>query len=129
MIKYSDSVENITPGMLNGFFEGWKKPQTTKNHLKILKNSDYIILAIDTDNSRVIGFITALADNVQAAFIPLLEVLPEYRCKGIGSKLVSRMLEKLKDIPAIDLTCEPELQKFYMRFGMVPSAGMIIRDC
>lgn len=128
MIEYTDSVEEITTEMLTGFFEGWKKPHTPKDHIKILHNSDYIVLAIDREKDRVIGFITALTDNMQSAFIPLLEVLPDYRKQGIGSELMSRMLGKLKGIPAIDLTCDPDMQKFYSKLGMKPSVGMIIRD-
>jgi len=128
MIKYTDSTNNITPEMLKGFFHGWKKPHTPEGHLKIFKNSDYIVLAVDTETHRVVGFITALTDKVQSAFIPLLEVLPDYRKQGIGTALVSRMLEKLREIPAIDLTCDVELQKFYSRFGMIQSVGMIIRN-
>lgn len=128
MIEYTDSVENITSRMLEGFFEGWKKPHAPEEHLEILKNSDHIVLAIDSDKRKVVGFITALTDRVQSAFIPLLEVLPRYRKRGIGSALVSRMLEKLKGIPAIDLMCDHALQRFYSKFGMVPSVGMIVRD-
>ena len=113
MIKYTDSTNNINPEMLKGFFQGWKKPHTPEDHLKI-------VLAVDTDSHRVVGFITALTDKMQSAFIPLLEVLPDYRKQGIGTALVSRMLEKLKGIPAIDLTCDAELQKFYSKFSMYP---------
>jgi len=128
MIEYTDSVEGITTDMLTGFFEGWKKPPNLENRLKILHNSDHIVLAIDREKDRVVGFITALTDDTQSAFIPLLQVLPDYRRQGIGSELVSRMLKKLKGIPAIDLTCDPDMQKFYSKFGMKPSVGMIIRD-
>ena len=79
MIEYIDTVENIATQMLKGFFAGWKKPRTPEEHLEILKNSNHIILAIDSDNGKVVGFITALTDTIQSAFIPLLEVLPEYR--------------------------------------------------
>lgn len=114
--------------MLKGFFQGWRKPPTPEDHLNILRNSDCIVLALDTDRSCVVGFITALTDKVQSAFIPLLEVLPDYQRQGIGSELVRRMLAKLKPIPAIDLTCDPSLQKFYAKFGMTPSVGMVVRD-
>lgn len=127
MIEYTDSVEEITTAMLIGFFKGWKKPHTPEGHLKILHNSDHIVLAIDRERNRVVGFITALTDDVQSAFIPLLEVLPDYRRQGIGSELVSRMLRKLAGIPAIDLSCDPDVQKFYSKFGMIPSVGMSIR--
>lgn len=128
MIRYSDSKAGVTPDMLQGFFQGWKSPRTPEEHLEMLKNSTHVMLAIDTETDRVVGLVTALTDHVQAAFIPLLEVLPEYQHQGIGTELVSRMLQKLKGIPCIDLTCDPAMQKFYARFGMAPSAGMVIRD-
>ncbi|MEA3356675.1 MAG: GNAT family N-acetyltransferase [Candidatus Bipolaricaulota bacterium] len=128
MTEYTDSVGEITAVMLIGFFKRWKKPHTPDDHLKILHNSDYIVLAIDREKNKVVGFITALTDNIQTAFIPLLEVLPDYRKQGIGSELTSRMLKKLKGIPAVDLTCDPDMQKVYSKFGMKPSVGMIIRD-
>ena len=114
--------------MLEGFFKNWKKPHSPGEHLQILKNSDHIVLAIAADKDKVVGFITALTDGIQSAFIPLLEVLPEYQKRGIGSNMMSRMLEKLEGIPAIDVMCDPPLQRFYATFGMVPSVGMIIRD-
>ena len=86
------------------------------------------MLAIDEESRRVVGFVTALTDGVQAAFIPLLEVLPEYRGRGIGSELMRRVLGLLSDLTAIDLTCRPELQPFYARFGMQPSVGAILRN-
>jgi len=127
MIDYTDSVEHITAGMLTGFFEGWKKPQPPPAHLRILQQSDHIVLAIDREKNSVVGFITALTDEVQSAFIPLLEVLPDYRGQAIGSELLSRMLRKLEGIPAIDLMCDPPLQAFYAQFGMMPSVGMCMR--
>ena len=35
------------------------------------------------DAGRVVGFVTAISDGVLSAYIPLLEVLPEYQ--GAGS--------------------------------------------
>ena len=128
MIQYADSVEGITAQMLQGFFEGWKRPHSPEGHLTILKNSDHVVLAVDPEAAKVVGFVTGLTDGVQAAFISLLEVLPAYRGNGIGSALMSKMLKKLRGIPAIDLTCDPSLQDFYARLGMVPSVGMVIRD-
>lgn len=128
MIQYADSVQGITAQMLQGFFEGWKRPHSPEGHLTILRNSDHLVLAIDPEAGKVVGFVTALTDGVQAAFIPLLEVLPAYRVKGIGTALMSEMLNKLRGIPAIDLTCDSSLQDFYARLGMVPSVGMVIRE-
>jgi ribosomal protein S18 acetylase RimI-like enzyme len=128
MIIYTDSTTNIRPEMLQDFFQGWRKPRTPQEHLQILDNSSFVVLAVESETTRVVGFINALSDGLQAAFISLLEVLPEYQRQGIGSELVKRMLEKLKHIPAIDLTCDPEVQGFYARVRMLPSVGMVVRN-
>ena len=58
-----------------------------------------------------------------SAFIPLLEVLPEYQRRGIGSELVRRMLLLLADTYMIDLCCDEELVGFYERFGLADGSG------
>jgi ribosomal protein S18 acetylase RimI-like enzyme len=127
MIEYTNSVQNITIDMLKGFFTEWNTPQTPEHHLKILENNSYIVLALDTDTKCAVGFITALTDNVQAAFISMLEVLPSYQNNGIGSQLVIKMLDQLKDVPTVDLMCNTDKQEFYSKFGMKPSVGMVLR--
>ena len=129
MIRYTDSVEDITPQQLcGGFFEGWPNPPTPETHLKILKNSDYVVLAIDSETNAVVGFVTAISDGVLSAYIPLLEVLPSYQRRGIGTELMRPMMEKLRDLYMIDLMTGPELEHFYRRFGMEPAFGMSIRN-
>ena len=128
MIKYTYTAEHITPAMLQGFFVDWPNPPSDKTHLNLLKNSDMIVLATDTKKHIVIGFITAVTDNVLSCYIPFLEVLPEYQHKGIGKKLVHRMFKKLKSAYMVDLMCDTNLEVFYKRFKMQPSSGMILRN-
>jgi ribosomal protein S18 acetylase RimI-like enzyme len=92
----------------------------------MLKGSDAIVLAADDPN--VVGFVTGISDGVVTASIPLLEVLPAYRGKGIGSELMRRMLEKLRHLYGVDLVCDAELQPFYQRFGLRPYTAMIYRN-
>jgi predicted N-acetyltransferase YhbS len=63
-----------------------------------------------------------------SAYIPLLEVLPEYQNQGIGKELVRRILEELQDFYMIDTVCDEKLQTYYEKFGMLKSAGMILRN-
>ena len=72
--------------------------------------------------------INALSDGVLMAYIPLLEVLPEYQGQGIGRTLVERMLARLGNLYAVDLLCDPELQPFYAQAGMRPATGMLLRN-
>ena len=87
-----------------------------------------VVLAIDDGADVVAGFITAITDSVLAAYIPLLEVLPSYRGRGIGRRLVERMLERLRGLYMIDLMCDAELQPFYGKLGMTPATGVMIHD-
>jgi ribosomal protein S18 acetylase RimI-like enzyme len=127
MIRYVNSAAGIAPTQLGGFFEGWRAPPSADGHLSMLQGSDHVVLAIDHDRTSVVGHITAITDGIASAFIPMLEVLAEYRGRGIGHELVLRMLAQLSDYPSIDLTCDQELQPFYERFGMHASVGMVIR--
>lgn len=128
MLTYTHSLDGITADKLQGFFVGWPNPPNSETHLRILQGSSHLVLAVDDQNGQVVGFMTAVSDGVSAAYIPHLEVLPEYQQKGIGSELVKRMLEMLRNIYMIDLTCDPDLQPFYQRFGMRPYSAMIVRN-
>jgi ribosomal protein S18 acetylase RimI-like enzyme len=129
MIKYIDVVDGIKPENLRGFFVGWPNHPSPEKHLEILKNSDYVVLAIDKNTGNVVGFINALADKVLYAYIPLLEVIPGYQGQGISTKLINFMLEKLKHYYAIDICCDDELEPFYKKFNFYKVAGMIRRNC
>lgn len=127
-IRYTTSLDGITSSMLEGFLQTWRSPPPPEKLLRMLRASAHVILAIDDEHGRVVGLINAITDGVNFAFIPLLEVLSEYRGRGIGSQLVQRMLRELQDYPCIDLTCDPETQPFYEKCGMRRSTGMVIRD-
>lgn len=129
MIRYTESVEGIEPGHLTGgFFKGWGRKPSPERHLVILRGSSHVVLAIDDETGAVVGFITAISDGVLSAYIPLLEVLPANRQRGIGTELVRRMLERLKHLYMVDLLCDPDVQPFYERLGMSRATGMLRRN-
>jgi ribosomal protein S18 acetylase RimI-like enzyme len=128
MIQYTSRTDDLTPSQLTGFFEGWPNPPSPETHLEILRGSYRVMLAVDTDTDRVVGFVNAISDGVLAAYIPLLEVLPEYRGRGIGSELVRRLQALLEGLYMVDLVCNPELESYYTRLGFAPLLAMIRRD-
>lgn len=128
MITYIDSTERITASQLQGFFAEWPDPPSPQSLLRIFKGNDEIVLAVDSEAQRVVGYITAISDGVSCAYIPHLEVLEGRRGEGIGSELVRRMLAKLRHLYMIDLMCDPDVQPFYERLGLRTSTGMIIRN-
>lgn len=128
MIKYVTTPDAITPAQLTGFFVGWPSPPDNQTHLEILKAADHVVLAIDSETDQVVGFINAISDRIHAAYIPLLEVLPEYKRKGIGAELVKRILTEIGELYMIDLLCDADVQPFYEKLGLTQATGMRIRN-
>jgi len=128
MIKYLDSTAGITADQLKGFFVGWPNPPSPETHLRILINSAHIVLALDEDRKQVVGFINAISDNILSAYIPLLEVLPEYQRQGIGRELMQRMLAILDGLYMIDLMSNPSALEFYTNLGMTKEVGMSFKN-
>ncbi|MGE7674292.1 GNAT family N-acetyltransferase [Lysinibacillus sp. NPDC094403] len=125
---YKNSLDGISSDMLNGFFVDWPNPPNRQTHLKLLKNSSKVVIAIEENSNKVVGFVTAISDGVLSAYIPFLEVLPEYKNKGIGMELVKQMLKELDDIYMVDLCCDDDLVPYYEKFGMIKSNGMLVRN-
>ena len=126
MITYIDSTEDVTSAQLKGFFEGWLNPPSPKAHLELLNKSDCIVLA-KSGEGRIVGYVTALTDGVLTAYVSFLEVIPEFRGRGIGTELMKRLMQRLEELYAIDLMCDSELAPFYENLGFRPGNGMMIR--
>jgi len=128
MIRYDDRPDAADGADLLGFFEGWPDPPSPATHREILRRSDLVVLAVEEETGRVVGFVTAITDGVLAAYLPLLEVLPSYRGRGIGTELVRRMLSRLDGLYMADLLCDDDLVPFYERLGMFRVNGMARRN-
>ena len=127
MIEYADRLDGIEPRDLEGFFVGWPSPPSPERHLEVLRGSAAVVLG--RDGERVVGFVNAVSDGVLSAYIPLLEVLPDYQGRGIGSELVRRLVARLDELYMIDLCCDAELEPFYRRLGFLTlDRGMGIRN-
>ncbi len=128
MIKYIKNLDKVKKEDLEGFFVAWPNKPTKEMHYKILKNSEHIVLAIDEEQNRVVGFVNAITDKVLYAYIPLLEVLPEYQNQGIGKELLKEINDDLKNLYAIDLCCANDLVDYYKNQGFYHLNGMIKRN-
>ena len=125
-IAYTTDLAGVREEHLQGFFEGWPSPPTTG---KTSRHPSAQLPVGDRPRGRrahVVGFANAISDGVLSAFIPLLEVLPSHRNRGIGSELVRRLLDELGDLYSIDVVCDEELRPFYERFGMQPLLAMAL---
>jgi ribosomal protein S18 acetylase RimI-like enzyme len=125
VIRYTDDMAAITGVMLTGFFVGWPKAPSVQQHLAVLRGSFRSIVAIDDDTGRAVGFVNMISDGVLTAFIPWLEVLPEYQGRGIGTALMRQVLGT-DGLYSVDLVCDGPLLPYYEKLGMtaIPGAGL-----
>ena len=129
MIEYTDRLDGVAPRHLKGFFVGWPNAPSPERHLALLRCSVAVGLARESEDGRIVGFVTAVGDGVLSAYIPLLEVLPDYQGRGIGSELVRRLLAALDGTYMIDICCDADLEPFYRRLGFQTlDRGMGIRN-
>lgn len=128
MISFTSDLSGIGESQLAGFFEGWPNPPTPETHLRLLRGSTEVLLAVDDATGNVVGFANAISDGVLSAYIPLLEVLTDHRGRGIGSELMRLLLKKLEHYYMIDLLCDADVQPFYERLGMTRVGGMMRRN-
>ena len=126
-IEYRDTADGLAASQLAGFFVDWLRQPTPEAHLDILHGSAHVVVALDEASDQVVGFVTAISDGVLSAYISLLEVLPEYQGRGIGSELMRRLLSQTKGLYMVDTLCDVDVQSYYARFGMQRSRGMCIR--
>jgi ribosomal protein S18 acetylase RimI-like enzyme len=129
MIRYTDSLHGLEPSHVDGIFDGWgwPNPPDSRTLLRVLEGSYRFWLAVDSESNQVLGFINAVSDGVLSAYIPLLKVRDTHQRRGIGRELADRMLASLDHLYMIDLICEPDVQPFYEKAGMMPVHGMALR--
>jgi GNAT superfamily N-acetyltransferase len=128
VIRYTSEIEDLTADRLTGFFDEWGTRPSPEMLLRALHGAEVAIVAIDDLTDRVVGFVTAIGDGVLSAYVPLLDVVPEYRGRGIGTELMRRVLFRIGPRYMIDLTCDEDVVPFYERLGMSPGRAMMLRD-
>ena len=126
MLTYTSDLQGVTSERLSGFFVGWPSPPTPETLLRVLRGSHRVVLA--RDGEQVVGFVTAISDGVLSAYIPLLEVLPEYGGRGVGSELVRRLLADLSDLYMVDVMCDDDVAGFYAKLGLTRAGGFVNRN-
>jgi GNAT superfamily N-acetyltransferase len=127
-IEFRSAIDGIVAEQLSGFFVDWPEPPSLERHLEILTASHGVELAIDTTTNCVVGFINVISDGVFSAFIPLLEVLPEYQGRGIGGALIDRIVARYRDLYMLDLCCDERVVSVYESRDFIRVVGMVRRN-
>ncbi len=101
-------------------------PETVK---KIISGSHCFLIA--TENDSIIGMGRAISDRISDAYIQDVTVLPLFRGKKIGSRIIGTIIEKLNQdgIGWIGLIAEKNAKAFYepLGFSVMPNAAPMLR--
>lgn len=90
-----------------------------------VKGARWVIQAYD--DARLIGFCRAISDGVSNAYISSVMVHPEYRRRGIGREMLTRLLAGKADIKFV-LHTRQESAAFYAALGFAFSTDIMTRD-
>lgn len=107
---------------------GSDNPETVR---KIIEGSHCFLIA--TENDTVIGMGRAISDRASDAYVQDVTVLPEFRGKGIGTRIIRMIMERLTadGIGWIGLIAEKNARAFYepLGFSVMPNAAPMLRKC
>ena len=128
-IEYKETLE-IEPEKLDALWNaiGWKS-RGPKKWREVLSKSTYMFTAWDGDN--LIGTGRILEDGIMCMFYDI-GVDPEYQSQGVGSKILSALINHVKDknYASIGLFAweeNPANMSFYEKFGFEKSSGMELK--
>ncbi len=107
---------------------GWWKDEYDPSEIpRLIKGSFAFAVAIETTSHRAVGMGRVLSDGVSDAYIQDLVILPAFRGKGIGKKIVSLLVKQCKKagLSWIGLIAEPESEEFYLPIGFERMTGHV----
>jgi len=99
-----------------GWWKDYHKPEGIK---LLIQGSFAFAVVIDNNKGKAIGMGRIISDGISDAYIQDLIILPEYRNKGIGKKLVEILLNHCLSYGLlwIGLISEPGQDGFYKSIG------------
>ena len=99
---------------------GWWKEYYDASRLdSLIKRSFAFAIAVDNSTKKAIGMGRVISDGVSDAYLQDIVILPGYRKKGIGTKIIKFLLDYCltHGILWIGLIAEPNQDDFYSSLG------------
>lgn len=93
--------------------KGYRKPSL---YGMVNDNRSKVLLAKDS-NDNILGFLIYRMENPQHAHISCLVVDPRSQRHGIGSALMSKVIDVADENTAFSLDCRPRNEPYYRQFG------------
>jgi len=100
----------------------WKEEMDASKINDLIQGSFLFAVAIDISTSRAVGMGRVISDGIADAYIQDLVVQGDWRSWGVGTMILTLLLEecKLRNITWIGLIAEPGNEEFYRSHGFAP---------
>ncbi len=102
---------------------GWWKEEMDASRINdLIRGSFLFAVAIDISTGRAVGMGRVISDGIADAYIQDLVVQGDKRSWGVGTMIISKLLEecRIRKITWIGLIAEPGKEEFYKSLGFVP---------
>ncbi|MDD1749033.1 MAG: GNAT family N-acetyltransferase [Methanothrix sp.] len=107
---------------------GWWKEEMDASRINdLIRGSLLFAVAIDISTGRAVGMGRVISDGIADAYIQDLVVQGDKRSWGVGTMILTTLLEecKFRKISWIGLIAEPGKEEFYRSLGFTPMTGHV----
>jgi ribosomal protein S18 acetylase RimI-like enzyme len=81
-------------------------------------------------DGRLIGYVQVLSDGLRHAYVLKMIVHPDYRRRGIGGRIMAKLMELLKEQELLPtLVATPGNADFYAKFGFATNCKGLTAMC
>lgn len=123
MIEYKNELPAIEAYWPLFLSTGWNEKFNLDQQAleKAIQNSTFYVSAYEDE--RLVGFARAMSDRVMYAAIYDVMVLPEYKKRGIGKKLVENITQQCREcgVYSVHLFAASGTEPFYQKLGYTPA--------
>ena len=98
---------------------GWNRMEKELSNPRLQSFYHISVYEGEDMEQKLVGFVDCVSNGVIDAYIQDLMVHPDFQGKGLGTELMNKMIEYLKEagIYMISVLYDEELKDFYSRFG------------
>jgi GNAT superfamily N-acetyltransferase len=128
-IEFDDDKRRIDVEAIHAFLSAqayWAIGRPLATQQRLVDEASRVVGAYDGD--RQIGFCRSVTDGVSFAYLADVYVLPEYRGRGVGERLVRHMVDGSPHTDCRWLLHTADMQPLYRKVGFTePSARVMER--
>ena len=103
----------------------WGGKRSLEDVRRMVDNTSLMLGLVERASDNLVGYCRVLTDFVFRATIYDVMVADDLKGLGLGKRLMDALCNhrKLQQVNFVYLACEPELARFYQRWGFKPYDG------